>query len=145
MKANQALEFFAASDAKPVASTANEKDGTIDVVWYTGAQVPRKDPDTGDPYMLTLDMGGARLDRLNAGAPVFDTHFTGDDYKSCTPVYAAALFRPCPFLAPGPPSSGGTVALPASSGCATTVRVFSVVRFGVSCSASTSRATFIFR
>jgi hypothetical protein len=73
MKANQALEFFAASDAKPVASTANEKDGTIDVVWYTGAQVPRKDPDTGDPYMLTLDMGGARLDRLNAGAPVFDT------------------------------------------------------------------------
>ena len=44
MKANQALEFFAASDAKPVASTANEKDGTIDVVWYTGAQVPRKDP-----------------------------------------------------------------------------------------------------
>src|SRR5271165_3670663 len=82
MKADQALEFFAASDAKPVASTANEKDGTIDVVWYTGAQVPRKDPDTGDPYMLTLDMGGARLDRLNAGAPVFDTHFTGDDYKS---------------------------------------------------------------
>jgi hypothetical protein len=82
MIANQALEFFAASDAKPVASTANEKDGTIDVVWYTGAQVPRKDPDTGEPYMLTLDMGGARLDRLNAGAPIFDTHFTGDDYKS---------------------------------------------------------------
>ena len=82
MKADQAHEFFAASDAKPVASTANEKDGTIDVVWYTGAQVPRRDPDTGDPYMLTLDMGGARLDRLNAGAPVFDTHFTGDDYKS---------------------------------------------------------------
>ena len=82
MKANQALEFFAASDAKPVASTANEKDGTIDVVWYTGAQVPRKDPDTGEPYMLTLDMDGARLDRLNAGAPIFDTHFTGDDYKS---------------------------------------------------------------
>jgi len=82
MKADQALEFFAASDAKPVASTANEKDGTIDVVWYTGAQVPRKDPDTGEPYMLTLDMDGARLDRLNAGAPIFDTHFTGDDYKS---------------------------------------------------------------
>ena len=75
-------EFFAASGAKPVASTANEKDGTIDVVWYTGAQVARRDPDTGDPYMLTLDMDGARLDRLNAGAPVFDTHFSGDDYKS---------------------------------------------------------------
>ena len=82
MKPDQAHEFFAAPDAKPVASTANEKDGTIDVVWYTGAQVPRKDPDTGEPYMLTLDMDGARLDRLNAGAPIFDTHFTGDDYKS---------------------------------------------------------------
>src|ERR1700690_2690162 len=82
MPADQVSEFFAASDAKPVASTANEKDGTIDVVWYTGAQVPRKNPDPGDPYMLTLDMGGARLDRLNAGAPIFDTHLTGDDYKS---------------------------------------------------------------
>jgi hypothetical protein len=44
----------------PGASTANEKDGTIDVVWYT-MQVPRKDSDTGEPYMLTLDMDGARL------------------------------------------------------------------------------------
>jgi len=26
--------------------------------------------------------GWSALDRLNAGAPVFDTHFTGDDYKS---------------------------------------------------------------
>ena len=29
-----------------------------------------------------LDMQGCRFDRLNNGAPVFDTHFTGDDFKS---------------------------------------------------------------
>jgi hypothetical protein len=60
MKADQALEFFAASDAKPVASTANEKDGTIDVVWYTGAQVPRKDPDTGDPFTCSRSTWAGR-------------------------------------------------------------------------------------
>jgi hypothetical protein len=27
-------------------------------------------------------MQGCRFDRLNNGAPVFDTHFTGDDFKS---------------------------------------------------------------
>jgi len=32
--------------------------------------------------MLKLDMQGCRFDRLNNGAPVFDTHFTGDDFKS---------------------------------------------------------------
>ena len=63
-------------------STANAKDGTIDVVWYSGAAVPRVDRATGEPYMLQLDMQGCRFDRLNNGAPVFDTHFTGDDFKS---------------------------------------------------------------
>jgi hypothetical protein len=32
--------------------------------------------------MLTLDMNGCRMERLNAGAPVFDSHFSGDDFKS---------------------------------------------------------------
>jgi hypothetical protein len=74
-------EVFAA-DAQVVPSTANADDGTIDVVWYSGAMVPRIDRSTGEPYMLKLDMAGARLDRLNSGAPVFDTHFSGDDFKS---------------------------------------------------------------
>ena len=80
-KANQALEFFAASDAKPVASTANAKDGTIDVVWYTGRRFRGKTP---PPAILHAQArhGGRRFDRLNNGAPVFDTHFTGDDFKS---------------------------------------------------------------
>jgi len=70
------------SIAEFVPSTVDLKAGTIDCVWYGGQWVSRRDPDTGDPCMLWLDMAGARLDRLNAGAPVFDTHFTGDDFKS---------------------------------------------------------------
>ena len=62
--------------------TADPKNGTIDCVWYGGQPVARRDPDTGEPYMLTLDMAGCRMERLNSGAPVFDTHFSGDDFKS---------------------------------------------------------------
>ncbi len=76
-------EIFSA-DAQVLPSTANAQDGTIDVVWYSGAFVPRIDRATGEPYMLKLDMEGCRFDRLNNGAPVFDTHFTGDDFKSLT-------------------------------------------------------------
>jgi hypothetical protein len=79
--ANPNTEVFSA-DAQVLPSTANAKDGTIDVVWYSGAAVPRIDRATGEPYMLQLDMQGCRFDRLNNGAPVFDTHFTGDDFKS---------------------------------------------------------------
>ena len=63
-------------------STANAKDGTIDVVWYSG----RAGPEEGPLHRRTLHAqarhGGCRIDRLNSGAPVFDTHFTGDDFKS---------------------------------------------------------------
>ena len=47
-----------------------------------GPSCRRIDRSTGEPYMLQLDMQGCRFDRLNNGAPVFDTHFTGDDFKS---------------------------------------------------------------
>ena len=39
-------EIFSA-DAQVLPSTANAKDGTIDVVWYSGAAVPRVDRATG--------------------------------------------------------------------------------------------------
>ena len=55
-------------------STANEDDRTIDAVWYTGAKVPRFDWRTGEEYDLVLDMKGCRLNRLNSGAPVLDSH-----------------------------------------------------------------------
>ena len=65
---NPNTEVFSA-DAQVLPSTANSKDGTIDVVWYSGAFVPRVDRSTGEPYMLKLDMPGCRFDRLNNGAP----------------------------------------------------------------------------
>ena len=63
-------------------ATVDEKNRTVDVVWYGGQTVPRSDPDTGEPYMLRLDMAGCRMERLNSGAPVFDCHMSGLDYKS---------------------------------------------------------------
>lgn len=48
---------------------------TIDVVWTTGAAVPRMSWEDGD-FIETLSTEPAcvRLDRLNAGAPFLDTH-----------------------------------------------------------------------
>ena len=65
-----------------VPSTLSAKDRTVDVVWYGGMTVPRTDEDTGEDYMLRLDMAGCRMARLNAGAPVFDCHMSGLDFKS---------------------------------------------------------------
>ena len=62
--------------------SVNQADRTVDVIWYGGASVPRMDYDTGKPYNLRLDMSGARLGRLNAGAPVFDSHMSGSDFPS---------------------------------------------------------------
>lgn len=72
---------FFQSNAVAMPETADMDKGTIDCVWYTGQAVTRQDG-WSDPYALRLDMGGARLDRLNAGAPIFDSHFSGQDYKS---------------------------------------------------------------
>jgi hypothetical protein len=77
-------EYFAANDEEIsfVPTTLDADERTVDVVWYGGATVPRTDPDTGDEYMLQLDLAGARLDRLNNGAPVFDNHMSGTDVRS---------------------------------------------------------------
>ena len=61
----------AASFAPP---SANEDARTIDAVWYTGAKVPRFDWRSGEEYDLILDMKGCRMDRLNNGGPVLDSH-----------------------------------------------------------------------
>lgn len=49
---------------------------TCEVVWSTGAPVPRFDWDRGQRYMeaLSLEPGAVRLGRLNGGAPVLNTH-----------------------------------------------------------------------
>lgn len=52
---------------------------TIDIVWTTGAAVRRSDPYTSDEYdeVLSLEPGAVDLSRLNAGAPLLDTHQDG--------------------------------------------------------------------
>ena len=79
------VEYFASVSAKEsgiLPETLDAKERTVDVVWYSGATVPRIDPETGSEYMLRLDMEGCRFDRLNAGAAVFDSHMSGTDFRS---------------------------------------------------------------
>ena len=56
-------------------ATFDAEDNTIDVVWYTGAQVLRGGWFT-EPYMLKFEMSdeAADLEDLNGGASVLDTH-----------------------------------------------------------------------
>ncbi len=55
-------------------STWNAEARTLDVIWSTGAAVERRDYATGRTYSELLSLTGADLARLNAGAPVLDTH-----------------------------------------------------------------------
>jgi hypothetical protein len=63
-----------AADLRP--SSFNESDNTIEVVWTSGATVRRRDYRRDVVYdeVLSMDPGHVRLDRLNAGAPLLDTH-----------------------------------------------------------------------
>lgn len=74
--------FDGGSAVSVVPTSANAQARTVDVVWYGGASVARVNKQTGNPYNLRLDMGGANLSRLNAGAPVFDNHMSGSDFAS---------------------------------------------------------------
>lgn len=51
---------------------------TVDVVWSTGAAVKRRDLFTGEQFVEVLDLSGANLDRLNAGAPFLKMHESYD-------------------------------------------------------------------
>lgn len=55
--------------------TVNVDERTVDVIWTTGAQVKRSDWARGD-YIeeLSLSPDAVRLDRLNRGAPLLDSH-----------------------------------------------------------------------
>ena len=67
-------------------SSADDDNRTIDAVWYTGAKVPRFDWRTGEEYDLILSMKGCRLDRLNNGGPVLDSHMRlrrGEPARRC--------------------------------------------------------------
>ena len=61
-----------ASNSMP--ATANLDQRTVDVIWYTGAQVLRMDFWTGELFTRIFDPAGADLSLLNNGAPVLDDH-----------------------------------------------------------------------
>src|ERR1019366_6338059 len=67
------VEHFAVAVAF-APSSADDDNRMIDAVWYTGAKVPRFDWRSGEEYDLILSMKGCRLDRLNNGGPVQDSH-----------------------------------------------------------------------
>ena len=57
------------------ADTANKETRTIDLTWYTGAEVERYSWVEGE-YRLTLSMepGHVKMGRLNTGAPILNNH-----------------------------------------------------------------------
>jgi phage head maturation protease len=63
-------------EARSVPSSYNEADRSFEVVWSTGAAVTRFDWMDGGFYDETLSLapGAVRLDRLNEGAPLLDSH-----------------------------------------------------------------------
>jgi len=60
-------------------STINVEERTVEMVWTTGAKVRRASWSRGD-YIeeLSLQPGSVRLDRLNAGAPLLNSHSSFD-------------------------------------------------------------------
>lgn len=65
-----------ALSVRAAVKSIDDRARTVELVFSTGAAVDRLDPWTGKRYREVLSMtpGHVRLDRLNAGAPVLDTH-----------------------------------------------------------------------
>jgi hypothetical protein len=68
-------EHFAAAF---MPESANDEKRTVECVAYSGAKIPRYDWRTGEEYDITLslDKSAVRMDRMNNGAPVCDSHST---------------------------------------------------------------------
>lgn len=62
--------------AAVVPASIDEKARTIEVTWSTGSEVTRRDWMSGNQYVeaLSMEPKHVRLDRLNAGAPLLDSH-----------------------------------------------------------------------
>lgn len=63
-------------DLRAAVETVNDGTRTVNLVFSTGADVIRYDWDTGERYVerLSMDPKAVRLDRLNSGAPLLDSH-----------------------------------------------------------------------
>src|SRR3989304_1501846 len=59
-----------------VRQSINEEERTVELVFTTGAPVLRMDWWSGKQYVetLSLENGSVRLDRLNDGGPLLDSH-----------------------------------------------------------------------
>jgi hypothetical protein len=57
-------------------ASINQASRTVELVWSTGADVTRMDWATGRPFVerLSMEPSAIRLERLNSGAPVLDSH-----------------------------------------------------------------------
>lgn len=74
-KADERAVRLLAADALAFAPASYDRAaGTVEVVWSTGAGVRRYDWETGGFYIEELDLAGAALARLNAGAPLLADH-----------------------------------------------------------------------
>ncbi len=60
--------------AVPTPDTIDDATRSIDVVWFTGAAVPRYDWWSDSTYTLQFNLDGADLSYLNNKAPVCDNH-----------------------------------------------------------------------
>ena len=67
-------------ERRAAVSTVNPAERTAEVVFSTGADVVRYDFDTGRKFTerLSLDPAHVRLDRLNGGAPLLNSHAAGE-------------------------------------------------------------------
>lgn len=63
--------------AKVRANSFDESSNTVDIIWTTGASVRRTDWDGEYDEVLSLEPDAVDLSRLNAGAPLLDTHQDG--------------------------------------------------------------------
>lgn len=63
-----------AADFEP--SSVDDEKRAVELVWAAGAEVTRRDWRTGEKYAegLSMEASAVRLDRLNNGAPLLDTH-----------------------------------------------------------------------
>jgi hypothetical protein len=57
-------------------ATINTDERTVELVWSTGAAVRRFDWVSERPFLeeLSMELGHIRMDRLNSGAPLLNTH-----------------------------------------------------------------------
>jgi hypothetical protein len=77
---DNAVRLLSAVDLAFAPASYNAKDGEVEVVWSTGAAVRRYDWWDGVYYDEELDLAGADLARLQAGAPVLTDHCAAVEY-----------------------------------------------------------------